>query len=223
MTGMMAFWADIDTDYVTEFRRWHNCEHMAERVAIPGFVTGRRYCGNGDAAMFLMYYETETPEVLASEAYHAALNSPTPWTGETLKHFQNPARNIYRLEAAAGPDLSIAAPFVATIRFNLSGDAESITQRYRDAVLPQLAADRDVRRARLWTIDADISGIMTSERKLYGGGPGQQQYLLFIELTAERGPFTPDNLPGLAPDDATRHQDVFAESGWLDFALETAG
>ncbi len=46
----MAFWADIDADYVTEFRRWHNCEHMSERVHVPGFVAGESRCGKASGA-----------------------------------------------------------------------------------------------------------------------------------------------------------------------------
>ena len=221
--GMMAFWADIDVDYVREFRRWHNCEHMSERLHIPGFINGRRYCGNGDAAMFLMYYETRTPEVMASKAYHAALNNPTPWTGESLTHFRNPARNIYRLLGGSGSSVAAATPFLATIRFNLTDDNESILSQYREKILPELTAQEDVVRARFWAIDEEISAIMTSERKIYNGGPGQQRYLLFIELTSERQAIMPDELPGLTADAAVRHANIFAECGWLDFASEAPG
>ena len=221
--GIMAFWADIDAEYVTEFRRWHNCQHMLERVSIPGFLTGRRYCGSADAAMFLMYYETEAPEALASQAYHDALNNPTPWTSEALKHFRNPARNIYRLLATSGADVTAATPFLATIRFNLAAEDASILACYREKILPNIAAEDGVKRVRLWTIDEEISGIMTSERKIYSGGPGQQRYLLIIELMSEREAIQPSELPGQDGEDAARHINIFSESGWLDFALENSG
>lgn len=219
-SGLMAFWADIDADYVTEFRRWHNCEHVSERVNIPGFVNGRRYCGSGEAAMFLMYYEAETPEVLASEAYFAALNNPTAWTKQALTHFRNPARNIYRLAAADGAAPKEPAPFIASIRFNLAADEESIVAAYGESVLPALAAEAAIARARLFRIDEEISGMVTSERKIYGGGPGEQRYLLLLELTDERPALMPEDLPELPDGAAGRHADVFAEAGWLDFALE---
>ena len=38
--GLMAFWADIDRDYESRFLEWHNCEHMPERVSVPGFREG---------------------------------------------------------------------------------------------------------------------------------------------------------------------------------------
>lgn len=34
MKGLLAIWADIDEDYRMEFEKWHNCEHMADRVKL---------------------------------------------------------------------------------------------------------------------------------------------------------------------------------------------
>ena len=67
-----------------------------------------------------------------------------------------------------------------------------------------------VLRARLWTIDETVSGMMTSERRIYGGGPGQQRHLLLCDLAAA-------DAPVLMPEGAT---DVFNDRFWLDFALE---
>ena len=36
--GMMAFWTDVDDENLLEVQKWHNCEHMTERVSIPGFI-----------------------------------------------------------------------------------------------------------------------------------------------------------------------------------------
>ena len=39
--GLLAIWANVDPDYQLEFVRWHNCEHVPERVAIPGYADAR--------------------------------------------------------------------------------------------------------------------------------------------------------------------------------------
>ncbi len=109
-TGLMAFWADVEADYVTEFRQWHNCEHVPERVGIPGFMVGRRYCGIGGAPMFFMTYETGDPGVLGSEPYLTRLDDPTPWTRKSVARFRNGVRTIYRLEASAGSPCPTEAP-----------------------------------------------------------------------------------------------------------------
>lgn len=180
--GLMAFWADIDADYVLRFQEWHNCEHVPERVSIPGFNVGRRYRICGGAPRFLMFYETDGPEVLKSDAYMAALNNPTPWTKESLQHFRNPMRNVYRLVASVGRKPAFDAPYVAAIRFDLSeatGDADRawLAEKW----IPALGRLADVHRARLYQVDRAISGIMTSERQIYGGGPGQEQFLALVE------------------------------------------
>ena len=42
-TGLLMVWADVPADKEAEFNRWYNEEHLAERLAIPGFLDGARY------------------------------------------------------------------------------------------------------------------------------------------------------------------------------------
>ena len=218
--GLMAFWADFEPGDVEEIRRWHNCEHMAERVAIPGFLRGRRYRGEDGAATFLMMYETRDVGVLGSAPYLAALNAPTDWTRRALPAFRNPARNLYALVAGAGRPPRAAAPRMSTLRFNHAAP-EAAAEHYRARVLPALAAAPGTICVRLWQIDEAISNLVTSERTIYGGGPGEQRFLLTVEHEDVRAPPAPAELPDMTDAIAAEHRNVFAEIGWLDFALET--
>lgn len=177
-TGLMAFWSDIDDDYVLRYQEWHNCEHVPERVAIPGFLRGRRYRDAAGGAHFLMMYETAATSVLASDAYLAALNTPTDWTRQALTHFRNPVRNIYARAAQAGGPGAFCAPWLTALRFNAASIAGA------DGWLGGIASADGIDRVQLWAVDEAVSGIQTSERKIYGGGPGEQQYLLLIEAAA---------------------------------------
>ncbi|MFQ5775485.1 MAG: hypothetical protein ACE5GS_13265 [Kiloniellaceae bacterium] len=224
-TGLMAFWADIDESYVEEFRRWHNCEHVGERVGIPGFNVGRRYRGIGEAPMFFMFYETDDADVLKSAAYLSALNSPTPWTQASLRHFRNPVRTIYRLAAAAGTAAPSEAPYLFVTRFDVDPVSGPAWLRwYGGECLSMLCALPGVFRGRLYEADEAISGLMTSERGLYAGGPGRQKHCALIELAA---PDLPDDPAWRAAEaSATRPpgadaalRDVVAERYWLDFVL----
>lgn len=219
--GLMAFFSDIDEAHVEDYRRWHNCEHMDERVSIPGFLRGRRYRGLGDAPDFLMLYETETPSVLGGPDYHAALNAPTPWTKQALGWFRNPARAIYRIAAEAGAAAWRPAPYLLAARFNV---LEAMEDDFVDGIGPDMARTavdgKAVVRARLFVVDEAISGMMTSERRIYGGGPGDQKYLALIESMV---PF--DEIPeGRLPDpDAfgkAGGSDLFLDRFTIDFALE---
>ncbi len=217
----MAFWADFEPQDIEDLRRWHNCEHMLERVSIPGFLHGRRYRGNGKAQTFLMYYETVSAAVLGGADYRAALDNPTAWTKDALKLFRNPERNIYSLHASDGEEPANVTPFLETIRFNLTEAEDEIIAAYCNDILPALVEMPAVHRARLYTIDEAISGMMTTERQIYGGGPGQQKFLLFMELGDEPEPFEPADLPGMAAAHSAAHTNVFSEVGWLDFWLDS--
>lgn len=180
--GLMAFWADIDVEYETRFLEWHNCEHMPERVSVPGFREGRRYRDLGGSPRFLMMYFTENAGVLGSDGYMARLDDPTPWTRESLGHFRNPSRNIYAVLADHGRTSLRESPYLITVRFDMAPAEEArIRSSVAGALVPGLAALSDVGRVRLYGIDALVSGIETAERKIYEGGPGSQCYLLLAE------------------------------------------
>ena len=177
-SGLMAFWAKIDADYVLRFQQWHNCEHIPERVSIPGFLCGRRYRDLEGSPFFLMFYETVDTSCLGAPPYLAALNSPTAWTKEALAHFREPARNIYTLQIEYGNTGVNPAPYLTTMRFNLDSMLiDALTSRW----LAKLSNLAGVRRVRLYIVDEAITGIATSERKIYGDGPGAQQYAVFVE------------------------------------------
>lgn len=211
--GLMAFWADIEEGHVEGFREWHNCEHMAERCAVPGFAAGRRYNGIGGAPMFLMYYETDDAAVLASEAYHARLNDPTPWTRAVLPRFRNADRNVFALLAEAGAAPETEPPYVTTCRFDLDpGREEEAAAWHSGPWLEGLAARDGVARARLYRIDEGVSGIATRERESHGGGPGDLRYLALLETAGRECPGLDD--PG--PFARLRER---REAFWLDMAL----
>ena len=181
-TGLMAFWADIDADYEMRFLEWHNCEHMPERVSVPGFREGRRYREIGDVPRYLMMYLTENVGVLGSEGYMERLDHPTPWTRESLGHFRNPSRNVYTLLAGQGRTSLRESPYLIAIRFGVAPEAESrIRSSVRNELLPGWAALSEVGRVGFYGMDAAISGIETTERGIYEGGPGSQRYLLLAE------------------------------------------
>jgi len=199
-TGLMAFWTRIESGYLDRFREWHNCEHIPERVSIPGFLAGQRYLAHGTDNYFLMMYETREPAVLAGPDYLARLNSPTAWTRESLQHFREPVRNIYRRRAASGEIDLFRAPCLVAARFNADSPDETLVE--------SVAAERGAARTRLYEVDTAISSIQTSERKIYGGGPGEQRYLLLIECAIGAG------------DEGSPLRGLLARASWRDVFLD---
>jgi hypothetical protein len=69
-----------------EFNAWYDTEHLAERLAIPGFRSTRRWTldGASGAGKYLTTYELDSAAVLESPAYLARYHNQTPWSRRCL-------------------------------------------------------------------------------------------------------------------------------------------
>jgi hypothetical protein len=101
-TAGVLIWNEVTAEGQQAFYRWHNAEHMPERMAIPGFIRGRRYASQSASPQWFTLYEAASLDVLISPAYLERLNNPTPGTQETLQFFRNTARSVCLLQRAAG-------------------------------------------------------------------------------------------------------------------------
>ena len=79
-SGLLMVWCDVPADKEAEFNRWYNEEHLAERLAIPGFLSAARYEAVKGGPKHLAYYELENADVLQTPAYKKVSANPTPWT-----------------------------------------------------------------------------------------------------------------------------------------------
>jgi hypothetical protein len=69
-----------------EFNAWYDTEHMAERLAIPGFRSAQRWAADTrpGEGKYLATYELDSPGVLLSPEYLARFEGATPWTRRCL-------------------------------------------------------------------------------------------------------------------------------------------
>jgi hypothetical protein len=129
-TALLMVWADVPADKEKDFNRWYNEEHLAERLAIPGFLSGARYEAVKGGPKHLAYYELESPAVLESEPYKRVQANPT----EATKRYGPGAiattyiRNVYvmihpRTLAAAAME-SPPAPALQIGRMDVPGDVD---------------------------------------------------------------------------------------------------
>jgi hypothetical protein len=95
--GLLSFAADIDPALEDDFNRWYEDEHLAERLAIPGFLTATRYRCLGGGPKYLALYEVTNSAVFTSEEYLRFLKGAgeTPWTRRILASCSNAERRIY--------------------------------------------------------------------------------------------------------------------------------
>lgn len=93
---------DIEADAIAEHDRWHTHEHLPERLSIPGFRRGTRWIATGDGPRYMVLYEVESLATLASEAYLARLNNPTPWTTKMMPYYRGMNRGLCNVLGSFG-------------------------------------------------------------------------------------------------------------------------
>ena len=76
-----------------DFNAWYDEEHLPALREVSGTLSARRYIAGKDAAgthQFVAIYQLETPDVVHSDAWSQAIN--TPWSARMRVHFQDRLR-----------------------------------------------------------------------------------------------------------------------------------
>lgn len=92
--GILAIWNDYAPEAEEFYERWYMSEHFPERLAVPGFLRGRRHEAISADRKYFTFYELERPDVLFSPAYLTRLEAPTAWTEEVMRHWGNMFRTV---------------------------------------------------------------------------------------------------------------------------------
>lgn len=106
-----------------EFNAWYDTEHLPERLAVPGFLTGLRYIGTAGTGRYLALYDLERPEVLDTPDYARVSGTNfSPWTRRVTGRSR-----VYRAAGAQihpGGALTGRSAFLLLVRFRaLPADA----------------------------------------------------------------------------------------------------
>jgi hypothetical protein len=174
MTGILAIWNNRAPDSAAAYERWYNGEHLPERVAVPGFRSGRRYEALSAALQYFTFYEVDSPAVLSSPAYLARLESPTEATRAIMPSLQMMTRTVCEVVAAAG---HLTGSHAVTVRFG-----DPLARRFdAGSFAARLAARDEVARVRLWTAAAAQTPQDTREMRSRGAPDGAIGSALMIE------------------------------------------
>lgn len=90
--GLLLVMNDVPPDLDEELNRWYQEEHLAERLAVPGFRSARRYRAVGSQPAYMVLYTCDSIDVLTSPAYRKVLDNPTECTRRILPRMQNVIR-----------------------------------------------------------------------------------------------------------------------------------
>ena len=176
--GFMAIWSDVSLSDSAFYHDWLLKEHFQERVGVPGFISARVFRRQaGQDFQFFIIYETESPEVLASAAYVARLNNPTPMTQKVMPKLKNFVRGAGRVVQSSGVCGGGAAK---VLRFEqphpLLGDAKA-----RTALFEKINGMDRVLAVRLFEVDTAATTIPTEEKKIRTSREEIYSQLLVIE------------------------------------------
>jgi hypothetical protein len=93
---------DVDAADEEDFNIWYDREHLAERVAIDGFLEARRWIAVEASPRYFCTYSTAAFEDLDSPAYAKALANQTDWSRRNIARFKNMVRAVGRITASRG-------------------------------------------------------------------------------------------------------------------------
>lgn len=160
--GILAIWNDCRAGREAEFEAWFQGEHLMERLAVPGFLFGRRHQAISGSAGYFNFYLVESPDVLTSRPYLERLDNPTPMTRKIMSEvFLNMNRTVCRRTLRRG---DFRGAFTVTARFDQAPDNNALT-----ALLDELLRDTNVASGEIW-IALDPAGMPVSmEERLRGG------------------------------------------------------
>ncbi len=159
---------DVQPDAIEEHDRWHTHEHLPERLSIPGFRRGTRWIATEGEPRYMVVYEVESLATLASQAYLARLNNPTPWTTKMMPHYRSMRRGLCAVLGSFGFGQGGAA---ALVRFTPQAPHAAQLHRWLlDEALPAVPAMPGLGSAHL--LQGAQPAAMTNEQRIRGADLG---------------------------------------------------
>ena len=97
--GILAIFQNVVPGREPEFEEWFQYEHLPERMAVPGFLLGRRHEAISGHPRYFHFYVTQSVEVLKSAAYLDRVSKPTPMTRTVMSEI---VKDVFRTVCHAG-------------------------------------------------------------------------------------------------------------------------
>lgn len=159
---------DIAPEAIEEHDRWHTHEHLPERLAIPGFLRGTRWIASAGGPRYMVIYEVQDLQTLASEAYLARLNNPSPWTQRMMPFYRDMSRGLCSVLGSVGFGQGGTA---ALLRFGSADEDSASLQRWLlEEVMPGVPATAGLGSAHL--LRGAQAAAMTNEQRIRGADRG---------------------------------------------------
>jgi hypothetical protein len=160
--GILAIWNDCRAGDEAAFEAWFQGEHLLERLAVPGFLFGRRHQAISGASGYFNFYVVEEPGVLLSKPYLERLDNPTPMTRRIMSGiFINMSRTLCRRTVRRG---GFRGAYAVTVRFNEAPDEAALS-----ALVDELVQDPAIAAGEVWIATDPAGQPVSMEERLRGG------------------------------------------------------
>jgi hypothetical protein len=94
---------EVEPEHADELSRWYDTKHVPDRLAMPGFISARRFESTDRPGRFLAIYELEGPEAALSQQYmDAAASLHTEWDDVVHATWTSMHREVWK--ALDAPD-----------------------------------------------------------------------------------------------------------------------
>ena len=173
LPGILAIWNDCSPGREADFEEWYQHEHFHERIAVPGFLLGRRYEVVSGRPRYFCFYLTQSLDILKSAAYLERLDNPTPQTRRIMSDaFRDMSRTVCHRTLRLGAMRGAAA---ITVRFGSRPDPAALK-----TIIEGLMHDKAVACGEIWSA-IDANAIPVSEEERLRGGDRKIAGCLFVE------------------------------------------
>ncbi len=160
--GILAIFNDCRAGREDEFEAWFQGEHLQERLAVPGFLFGRRHQAISGSCGYFNFYVVESPAVLTSAPYLERLDHPTPLTRKVMSEiFINMNRTICTRTLRRG---AFRGAYAVTARFNDVPDMNALT-----LLAETFVRDTKIAACEIWKAVGPSGQPVSMEEKLGGG------------------------------------------------------
>jgi hypothetical protein len=176
--GILAIWNDCRAGREAEFEAWFQGEHLLERLAVPGFLFGRRHQAISGSCGYFNFYLVESPAVLTSKPYLERLDHPTPMTRKVMSEiFINMNRTICHRTLRRG---AFRGAYAVTARFDVAPEMSALT-----ALAENLVHDAGVASCEIWSA-VDPAGLPVSMEEKLRGGDKKIKACLMVDTLRQR-------------------------------------
>jgi hypothetical protein len=176
--AVLAVWTDISPESEGAFNEWYYREHIPERLAVPGFLRGRRFMALEGGPKYFACYDLADAGVPVSDAYLQRLNNPTETTCRIMPRFRNMTRAICSVNSYHGRGTGAS---LLTIQVRPKPDIKpELRALIAQDLLPSLSAQAGIVSMQLWLADNTPTPV-TRERELRGVDDGTIDWAVVIE------------------------------------------